>query len=388
MKISVIGAGYVGLSNALLISEKYKVNIIDKDPNKIQLLSNFNSYLNEHEIQKILLKNKHNLKFYSEIEDGVKNTDIIIICLPTNYSAKKKRFDTSIIEKTITKLNELSFSGLIVLRSTVPIGYTEKLLKRFSKLDIAFFPEFLREGKAMHDSFYPSRIVCGASSQTAEKFSNILVNCSKKKNIDVLVTTPSEAEAIKLFANTYLAMRISFFNELDSFSMINKLNARKIINGVSLDDRIGSHYNNPSFGYGGYCLPKDTKQLESEYGKIPNALISAIALSNEKRKKLIIKEILKLKPKKIGIYRLIMKSESDNFRESSILDIVDGLNLDSNEIIIHEPLIEKDYYKEFKVVNDFDRFTDVSDLIITNRHSKNLDKFSYKVFSRDIFRQN
>jgi UDPglucose 6-dehydrogenase len=312
VKIIVIGAGYVGLSNAVLLAQKNQVKLIDIDTNKILLLNQNKSPIKDSLIQKYLSTKKLSLSYDSELCSDLSSTDVIIIATPTNFNSKTKTFNTNIIESILFDLHQKKFSNLVIIRSTVPIGFTERIKKKYPNFELAFFPEFLREGEALKDSLYPTRIICGSKSRSAKNFLKILQKSSIKKNIKTLITSPTEAESIKLFSNMYLALRISFFNELDSFSVSKNLNSQEIIEGVSMDPRIGSYYNNPSFGYGGYCLPKDTKQLKENFKNIPQNLIQATIEANATRKKFITSEILKINAKTIGVYRISMKKGSDN----------------------------------------------------------------------------
>jgi len=311
-----------------------------------------------------------------------------LVCTPTNYNEKDNSFDTSSIKSVIRDISKTKFKGTIIIRSTIPIGFTKEIQKKYKNLNIAFFPEFLREGSALHDSLNPSRIVCGSKHSHAKKFLNLLIDCSAKKNIPTLVTDPNEAEAIKLFANTYLAMRVAFFNELDSFALSKSLNTRDIIDGISMDSRIGNHYNNPSFGYGGYCLPKDTKQLASSYDSIPQELIKATVISNKKRKKFLIDHLKNHSAKRIGVYKLAMKQGSDNWRESAVLEIIKKLKIAKKEILIYEPHFDEKTFMGIKVFNDLNEFKRKCDLIIANRVEDGLTDVANKVFTRDVFGNN
>jgi UDPglucose 6-dehydrogenase len=388
MKISVVGMGYVGLANAVMLAKKNQVSIAEIDPKKVDMLNNGMSPINDSLITNYLNKQSIKLCATTSHQESYKNANYIIICTPTNYLAGINAFDTSGIKSIVNDINDASFKGLIIIRSTVPIGFTEKLNKEFPKLKIAFFPEFLREGKALHDCLKPSRIICGSADSKAKKFLKVLVSCSQKKNIDTLITSSSEAESIKLFSNAYLAMRVAFFNELDSFANSRNLNAKNIINGVSLDQRIGSHYNNPSFGYGGYCLPKDTKQLSGSFGKVPHNIIRSTISSNHQRKQYIVDEIIKNSKGSIGIYKLSMKKDSDNFRESAILFIIKKLKYFNKELYIYEPMIKNKKFHGIDVVNDFNDFIKRSELIIANRMHSELKAHDANVFCRDIFNSN
>ena len=388
MNITIIGAGYVGLSNAILLAKNNKVRLIDINKEKISLLKNKKSPITDSLIQRYLSKKKLSLTFDTEINNNLLSSKAVLIATPTNFDPKTKSFDTFSIEDILKKLKKNNFSKLVVIRSTVPVGFTEKMQKKYPNIDIAFFPEFLREGEALRDSLYPSRIICGSSSKKARLFLKLLKESAIKKNIQIQITSPSEAEAIKLFSNMYLAMRISFFNELDSFSLSNNLSTKKIIKGVSLDPRIGNYYNNPSFGYGGYCLPKDTLQLRQNFQDIPQKLIQATIQSNILRKKFIVDEILKQNANIIGIYRLSMKAGSDNWRESSIIDIIKSLKRKGKKILIYEPMLSRKTFMGVLVENDVKAFKNKSNLIVANRYENELSDKNEVVFTRDIFNIN
>ena len=388
MNITIIGAGYVGLSNAILLAKNNKVRLIDINKEKISLLKNKKSPITDSLIQRYLSKKKLSLTFDAEINNNVLSSKAVLIATPTNFDPKTKSFDTFSIEDILKKLKKNNFSKLVVIRSTVPVGFTEKMQKKYPNIDIAFFPEFLREGEALRDSLYPSRIICGSSSKKARLFLKLLKESAIKKNIQIQITSPSEAEAIKLFSNMYLAMRISFFNELDSFSLSNNLSTKKIIKGLSLDPRIGNYYNNPSFGYGGYCLPKDTLQLRQNFQDIPQKLIQATIQSNILRKKFIVDEILKQNANIIGIYRLSMKAGSDNWRESSIIDIIKSLKRKGKKILIYEPMLSRKTFMGVLVENDVKAFKNKSNLIVANRYENELSDKNEVVFTRDIFNIN
>ena len=388
MKIVVIGAGYVGLSNAVLLAQKNQVKLIDIDIKKILLLNQNKSPVKDSLIQKYLSTKKLSLSYNSELCDDLRSTEVIIIATPTNFNSKTKSFNTVTIESILFDLQQKKFSNLVIIRSTVPIGFTERIKKKYPNFELAFFPEFLREGEALKDSLYPSRIICGSKSRRAKNFLKILQESSMKKNINTLITSPTEAESIKLFSNMYLALRISFFNELDSLAISENLNSEEIIKGVSMDPRIGDYYNNPSFGYGGYCLPKDTKQLKQNFKNIPQKLIHATIEANTTRKKFITSQILKINAKTIGVYRISMKQGSDNWRESSIIDIIKLLKKKGKKIIIYEPYISKKEFLGFSIVNNITIFKNKSNIIITNRMHKDLDSIKNKVFTRDIFNVN
>lgn len=389
IKIAIAGTGYVGLSLAVLLSQKNNVCAYDIIKEKVDMINNKLSPIKDNYIQEFLSTKKLNLKATTNYKKAFEDAEYIIVCTPTNYDEKKNNFDTSSIEDVIEKVKKIKNNkALIVIKSTIPIGYTENIRKKYKNNNIIFSPEFLREGKALYDNLHPSRIIVGEKSERAEKFANLLLQGSEEKNAKIKLMNSNEAEAVKLFANTYLAMRVSFFNELDTFAELKGFNSKDIIDGVSLDKRIGQHYNNPSFGYGGYCLPKDTKQLLANYEEIPQSLIGAIVKSNDLRKEHILKEILKRNPKKVGIYRLNMKNGSDNFRSSAIIDIMEKLKKEKIELIIYEPTIKNKLYNDYNICNDLNKFKKDSDIIIANRYNEDLEDVKEKIYSRDIFNKN
>ena len=395
MKISVIGIGYVGLSLAVLISTKHEVVAIDVIPEKIRLINERISPIKDKEIEEYFSNKEFMLSATTDLE-RCKGSDFIIISTPTDYDLETKKIDTTIVESVLNEVREICPESTFVIKSTVPIGYTRYLYRELGIKNILVSPEFLREGHALYDNLHPSRIVVGTPcndlqlKKKAIEFSKILEECSLKNNISIIITGSTEAESIKLFSNSYLAMRVAFFNELDSFAEQNELDSKDLITGISMDNRIGNYYNNPSFGYGGYCLPKDTKQLLSNYHDVPNDIIAAIVNSNDARKKFVaerIDSILKMtKGNRIGIYRLTMKSESDNFRESSIVDIINKLDMMNYEIIIYEPtLSDEKMFDKWNVIKKLDEFKLQSDIVVANRYSNELSDIKYKVYTRDIF---
>lgn len=385
MKISISGLGYVGLSNALLLAKNNEVIAYDSSSNLIKNLKEKKTHLSDQLIKDYLNKTNLNLNFTHNIEEAYVDIDYAIISIPTDFDNEKNTFNTYPIELLTKQIIKSNPNVVIVIKSTVPIGFTKFLKKSLGHEKIIFSPEFLREGFALFDNLNPSRIIAGGTKKIASNFVSMLKECADKQNIDILITSSVEAEAIKLFSNAYLAMRIGYFNELDSYAETNQLSAKKIIEGVSMDPRIGQIYNNPSFGYGGYCLPKDTKQLKSDFKNIKNNLITAIIDSNETRKKFIANSVMKNNPKIVGVYRLIMKKDSDNFRESSIQGVIEILKDNSIEIIIFEPKILEDKFQDYRVVNDLKEFKDISDIIIANRMTNELMDIKNKVYSRDIF---
>ena len=399
MNISVVGIGYVGMAYAVLLAQKHNVIAVDVDKRKVDLLNQKQSWLEDKEIQEFLLNKSLRLQATMDGAKAYKNADFILISVPTNFDEEKGGFDTTIIELIIEQVRSNNQDGIIVIKSTIPIGYTERVRKKYKDNKIIFSPEFLREGHALYDNLYPSRVIVSAPKEDlklykkAESFAKILCERAFKKNIDVLVLSLAEAEAVKLFSNMYLAMRVSFFNELDTFAIAKNMNARQIIQGMSLDSRIGNVYNNPSFGYGGYCLPKDTKQLINSYGdEIPNCVMQAVAESNTKRIDFIAKDILgkagckvSSNRKVIGIFRLIMKANADNYRESSVIGIIDRLKSNKVKVIIYEPNVHENQFDECEVIRDFNEFVEQADIIIANRLSEELGDIKSKVYTRDIF---
>ncbi len=385
MKISITGLGYVGLSNALLLAKNNQVIAYDSSRNLIEDLQEKKTNLNDQTIKDYLNKKSLNINFTYKIEEAYIDLDYALVSIPSDFDEKSNSFNTRPIEIVAREIIKSNSNVVIVIKSTVPIGFTEYLKKKLGHEKIIFSPEFLREGFALFDNLYPSRIIAGGEKKIASNFVDIIEKCTVKKNNEVLITTSAEAESIKLFSNAYLAMRIGFFNELDSYAESNQLDSKKIIEGVSLDQRIGHLYNNPSFGYGGYCLPKDTKQLKSDFKNIKNNLISAIIDSNETRKQFIADSVMKHNPKIVGVYRLIMKKNSDNFRESAIHEVIEILKRNKIEIIIFEPRIIEGKYQNSLVINDLKEFKDIADIIIANRVTDELMDIKNKVYTRDIF---
>lgn len=388
MNITVVGTGYVGLSNAVLFARQHKVISLDINESRVTLINQKISPIVDDYIEKAFVEEDLSLKATLDKVEAYEQADYIIIATPTNYDSETNYFDTSSIESVISEILPINKTATIIIKSTIPVGYIAEIISRFNTDQIVFSPEFLREGKALYDNLYPSRIIVGERSERGEKIARLYLNATVEKIAPTLCMDSTEAEAVKLFSNTYLAMRVAYFNELDTYCAKHSLSSLDIIQGVSLDPRIGQHYNNPSFGYGGYCLPKDTKQLLANYKDVPQNLIQAIIQSNKTRKKFIVKEILKKRPDIVGIYRLTMKADSDNFRDSAIQDIIRELEEYNIQIQIYEPTLQQEKFENYSLKNDLNEFLSSSDVILANRMSEDLEQDLCKVYTRDLFGEN